>query len=78
MHDDPGGRPARNVLADGAAAAAALVAIYALGTLWLAHSTGLTVGRAVVVGVVPFLPLDAAKAAAAIAVAAALRRAGVA
>jgi len=71
-------RPPRNVRADGLAAATTLVIVYALGTLWLAASSGLALGQAVVAGVLPFVLLDALKAGAAVAAAGALRRAGVA
>ena len=71
-------RPPRSVRADALAATTTLVIVYALGTVWLAVSTGLALGQAVVVGVLPFVFLDALKAAAAVAAAGALRRAGVA
>lgn len=71
-------RPARSVPVDALAAAVTLAVVYTCGVLWLSRSTGLTLGAAVAVGVVPFLLLDAVKATAAVAVAAVLRRAGVA
>lgn len=61
----------RNALA-GLAAATAL--IYLLGSAWLAIALGLTVAQAVAVGVLPFLPGDAVKIAAAWALAGRLTR----
>jgi biotin transport system substrate-specific component len=62
--------------ADAVALAVAFLAIYAPGTAWLALSTGRTLVEAALVGVVPFVVPDAAKAVAAVSVAVALRRAG--
>jgi len=72
------GAPARSARVDALAAAVTLFIVYTCGVPWLAHSTGTTVAGAATVGVLPFLLPDAAKAAAAVAVAAVLRRAGVA
>ena len=60
---------------DLAAAAAGVVCIYAVGVLQLGAVANLPPGRAVMVGAVPFVPWDLAKAAVAAAVAAPLRRA---
>lgn len=60
------------------ALAMAVAVIYALGWLQLLAITGIGPGHAFMAGVVPFLPLDLAKAAVALGVAKALRRAGVA
>lgn len=67
---------ARAGLADVAAAVVAITTVYALGWARLASVTGLTVGAAFAVGVVPFVALDAVKATAAVGAAAALRRSG--
>lgn len=69
------GRPA--ALADGAGAAAGLVAIYGLGWLQLSAVTGLSPAKAFVAGVVPYILADAVKAVSAAILAQALRRAGV-
>ncbi len=42
-----------------------LASIYALGAIWLCRVTGKSPGAALAVGVVPFIPLDVAKALAA-------------
>lgn len=52
-----------------AAPVAGAVAVYALGVLGLVAFAGLSVGKAVAVGVVPFLPVAAVKIAAAVLVA---------
>jgi len=44
--------------------AAASLLIYLFGVLWLALSTGMGIAAAIVIGMVPFLPGDAFKAAA--------------
>lgn len=71
------GRRSPTAVADAAAAVAGLVVIYLLGWAQLGAVTGLGPARAFVLGVVPFLPADALKAAIAVTLAAALRRAGV-
>jgi biotin transport system substrate-specific component len=60
------------------AAVLTIAVAYALGATQLALVTGIGPGKALAAGVLPFLPLDAVKAAVAVAVASALRRAGVA
>lgn len=65
------------VIADGSAVAVGVLVIYLLGWLQLAFVTGMGLRAALVAGVAPFVLIDAAKGAAAVAVAAALRRAGV-
>ena len=40
---------------------AGVAACYTLGTAWLAFSTGMTIDRALLAGVVPFIPADALK-----------------
>jgi biotin transport system substrate-specific component len=62
-----GGRGA--TLRDVAAAVSATVVIYALGVPWLGHVLDLAPGAAVAAGVLPFLPGDALKIAAVVAVA---------
>ncbi len=62
--------------ADVLAAAVCLLGIYLSGWAWLAASTGMGAAPAFVQGVAVFLPVDALKAAAAVVLAAALRRAG--
>ena len=57
------------------ATAAGVACVYAAGVAQLAVQTGLPLGRAVVMGAVPFIPWDLVKAAVAVAVAAPLRRA---
>lgn len=66
-----GGRPAApsRIARDAAAAIAATAIVYALGTPWLAHVMELSPGAAVAAGILPFLPGDALKIAAAVAVA---------
>jgi len=58
-------------------AVACVVVIYAIGWVQLAFVTGMGWGPAFLAGVLPFMLIDAAKAAVAIGVARALRRAGV-
>ena len=65
-------------IADGLAAAVTIAAIYLLGWAQLAAVTGMAPLPAFLAGVAPFLPVDVAKGAAAIAVAGALRAARVA
>lgn len=48
--------------------AAGLVSLYACGTAWLSFSSGLTLPMALLLGVVPFIPGDVLKAAAAYAI----------
>lgn len=52
-----------------AAMLAGMLVVYALGMTWLAFALGIGLGKAFVLGVAPFLALDAAKAAAAAAMA---------
>lgn len=52
----------RSVLRELAVAVAASATIYVCGVTWLSASTGMTLGQAVAVGVVPFLLGDALKA----------------
>jgi len=56
-------------LRDLAAALAASVVVYAVGTPWLARVMGMSPSAALAAGVLPFLPGDALKVAAAVAVA---------
>lgn len=65
------------VAADMAGAIACVASIYLIGWFQLAVVTGMGWGPAFVAGVVPFVLIDVAKAAVAIGVARALRRAGV-
>ena len=64
-------------LADIFGAAAMILVVYAAGWVWLASVLHLSLPAAFVAGVAPFLLPDAAKAAAAVLVAAAVRRSGV-
>lgn len=48
--------------------AAASIIIYALGTAWLSVSTGMPPAAAFMIGVIPFIPGDILKAAAALAI----------
>lgn len=66
------------IVGDIAGAVGCVAAIYLLGWVQLAFVTGMGWAPAFVAGVVPFVAIDAAKAAVAIGVARALRRAGVA
>ncbi len=61
---------------DAVAAAACLLGIYAPGWAWLALSSGMGAAPAFWQGVAVFLPVDALKAAAAVVLAGAVRRAG--
>lgn len=63
--------------ADAISAAVTIGVVYAIGWLQLGTVLNLSPSASLVAGVLPFLPLDVAKAAAAVAVAAALRRSGV-
>jgi biotin transport system substrate-specific component len=63
---------------DAVSAVIVVIVVYFAGWLWLARVAHLGLGAAAVAGVLPFLPLDALKAVAAVVVAAALRRAGLA
>jgi len=65
------------LVADIAAAATCIVVIYAFGWFQLHSVTGLGFREAFIAGVVPFVLIDVAKAAVAVGVAGALRRAGV-
>lgn len=72
----PGGSArSRVVIADMAAVALCLAAVYALGWLQLAFTTGMGWGAAFAAGVLPFLPVDVVKVLTATAIAAAVRRA---
>jgi biotin transport system substrate-specific component len=51
-----------------------LVMIYAIGVLWLAESTRFSIAHAIIVGALPFVPVDAIKAIIAIPLALFLRR----
>lgn len=57
------------VVRDTAAAIVATAVVYALGTPWLAHVMDLSPGAAITAGILPFLPGDALKIAAAVIVA---------
>lgn len=70
-------RGASQVAADVTAVVLVIAIVYLLGWLQLAMVTGMSAPKAFVVGVVPFLAADAIKAAVAIGVARAVRRAGV-
>jgi biotin transport system substrate-specific component len=70
------------ILADGIGAVATIALIYVMGVTQLLAVTrlgagGLSLQQAMVAGVVPFIGIDAAKGAVAVAVAEALRRTGV-
>lgn len=69
------GRRAESFVGDVAAAVTASLAVYAVGVPWLAASADLPLGAAVVGGMLPFVAGDAAKAFAAVGLAAAIRRA---
>jgi biotin transport system substrate-specific component len=58
-------RPNPSLARMGVAMCLGLVVIYALGVMQLAAVARLTLGQAVIVGVVPFIPLDLVKALAA-------------
>lgn len=68
-----GGEGRRGFVADLAALIVGAVVVYAIGVPWLKAVTGMDWTKAVMVGMVPFLPGDAVKVAAAIPVARALR-----
>lgn len=51
-----------------------LFVIYAIGVAWLSHSTGMTLYQAVLLGALPFLPIDACKAAIALPIALRIRQ----
>jgi biotin transport system substrate-specific component len=59
------------------AVAAGIAAIYAVGVMWLATQTGMSVTKAFAVGALPFIPIDALKGVLAVAGAQALERVGV-
>lgn len=63
------------LIADVAAAVTVIVVVYVIGTIQLSVVTSMGLPAAIAVGAAPFLALDAAKAAAAIGVGAAVRRA---
>ncbi|MFO8065438.1 MAG: biotin transporter BioY [Spirochaetota bacterium] len=64
---------AGSIVRDAAAAVAATLVIYAVGTPWLASVAGLDASGALAGGVLPFLPGDAIKIVAAVGVARATR-----
>lgn len=66
---DAGARAGSRAFRDAAAAVAATAVVYALGTPWLAHVMDLSPGAAIAAGILPFLPGDALKIAAAVVVA---------
>jgi biotin transport system substrate-specific component len=70
---DAGAPPRGRGLRDATAAGAGTAIIYALGTPWLARVADLEPAAAVAAGVLPFLPGDLLKIAAAVAVARAAR-----
>lgn len=65
--------PPRKIL-DAAAVVAGTLVLYLCGVSWLKVVTGMTWTKTLMVGMVPFLPGDAAKMVAAVFLAAALRR----
>jgi biotin transport system substrate-specific component len=67
-------------VADTVAALVAIAAVYVTGWAWLAFGPAAHLGAvpALAAGVLPFLPVDALKAVAAVAIASAVRRSGVA
>ena len=65
--------PKTNVIRDLLAMICGSLIIYACGLSWLKILTGMTFGKALVVGMYPFLPGDALKIAAAVPIAKALR-----
>ncbi len=69
-------RGAAHAFGDVVAAVVCIATIYILGVPWLAYSTGMGLWAAVAAGALPFLAIDAAKAAAATVLASALRRTG--
>jgi biotin transport system substrate-specific component len=68
---------APQLLADAIAGIMLLALVYAVGTPWLAYVAHLSLAKAVLGGVVPFVVGDAAKVAVAVVIAAAVRKAGV-
>ncbi|MFP4565732.1 MAG: biotin transporter BioY [Spirochaetaceae bacterium] len=64
-----GGAGRGRIARDAGAATAATAVVYALGTPWLARVTDLPPGGAIAAGILPFLPGDVLKIAAAVAVA---------
>lgn len=76
--DASGVSPRRRGLADVAALGVLLAIVYLAGWSWFSVSTGRPAGEAFALAVAPFILLDAAKCAAAAAVARALRAAGLA
>lgn len=67
----------RRIVADVVCAIVVIAVIYAVGWLQLAGVTGMGLGKAFAAGVAPFLLVDVAKAAVAVALAMSLRRSGV-
>jgi biotin transport system substrate-specific component len=65
----------KQLVADVAAAALAIAIIYAVGPVQLAVVAKLTAAQSITAGVLPFIAVDFAKAAVAVGVAAAVRRA---
>jgi biotin transport system substrate-specific component len=65
--------PKTNVIRDLLAMICGSLIIYACGLSWLKILTGMTLGKALAVGMFPFLPGDALKMAAAVPIAKALR-----
>jgi len=65
----------RQIVADVAGAVVALLVVYLMGTAWLSTVTGLGLGAAAIVGVVPFVVGDVLKAATAGMLARSVRRA---
>jgi biotin transport system substrate-specific component len=61
------------IVTDIAALCAGALIVYAAGLPWLAWITGMPAGKAVAVGMLPFLPGDALKIAAAVPIARSLR-----
>ena len=55
------GRRGRAIAGGTAFGLLGLVAIYALGALWLAVQSGLSAGEAIAAGVLPFVPFDVVK-----------------
>ena len=67
---------APELLADAIAGIMLLSLVYLVGTPWLAYTLHLSLAKAVLAGVVPFVAGDAAKVAVAIVIASAVRKAG--
>ncbi len=55
------------------ASAAALLLIYGIGVVWLGEFTKISLSQAIIVGAIPFIPVDAVKAIVAIPIVAFLR-----